>query len=221
VLRNAEGTFARRLKRWYRQELDFRLPDAVAEEVGNIASRHVIRTEDIEMQFTRRLNMRRENFAHGDSCWWTCYSGSRCLFKQNGGIGVRLFKQTCADTLFGRFWLVPMDGEFRGLHDPMEATQWMVFNSYADKGEGNGSGDLMEAAQLFGLFLAGGGKTGDGKGQEFPGTYKKVGIRVRWWEHNGANPYINNRTAVIVAPQAGAVIPDEVVLDWRYKCDCE
>jgi hypothetical protein len=87
------GNYTRRLRRYAHQTYKISLPDSLITEVGNVARAQSMGT-DVEVEFTRDLNMSASDFYHEASCWWSDYSESRCSLKSNGGIGMRSFGTT-------------------------------------------------------------------------------------------------------------------------------
>ena len=130
-----EGNFTKRLSKLAHKNYALKLPPTLVTRVGNIARDNSQGTE-IEIEFTRDLNLPAEEFYHEDSCWWQSYSESRCSLKNNGGIGLRTFGGTRLQPVSGRAWVMPLksdeEGNLSPTFDATAADAYMVFNGYGD-----------------------------------------------------------------------------------------
>lgn len=130
-----EGNFTKRLSKLAHKNHALKLPPTLVTQVGNIA-RDNSQGSEIEIEFTRDLNLPAEDFYHEDSCWWQSYSESRCSLKSNGGIGLRTFGGTKWEPVSGRAWVMPLradeDGALHPTFDAVSADAYMVFNGYGD-----------------------------------------------------------------------------------------
>lgn len=145
VWQTREGTFPKRLgKVLYKEYNKATLPDAVRAKVGNIA-REFSGATNVTVAFTRDLNQSASAFYNGGSCWWSEESRSRCVFKENGGIGMRTFDENGRVT--GRAWVLPIIRQENGhapTGDAQDADAFLVFNGYGEL-EGSKSARILAA----------------------------------------------------------------------------
>jgi hypothetical protein len=127
-----EGNFTKRLSKLAHKSQGLKVPPAMLSAVGCIA-RDNSHGSELELEFTRNLNLSAADFYHEDSCWWQSYSESRCALKTNGGIGMRTFQ---GDGVTGRAWVMPLradeDGGLEATFDSLTPDAFMVFNGYGD-----------------------------------------------------------------------------------------
>lgn len=99
-----EGNYTKRLSRMAYKKYAIKVPGTVLTHVGNVARDHSAPV-DFNIETTRMLNMSARKFGHDDSCWWQSYFASRCVFKTNGGFGIRAFEDR---RVVGRAWVMPL-----------------------------------------------------------------------------------------------------------------
>jgi hypothetical protein len=174
-----EGNFTKRLQRTAYNDYKVKLPSDLISLIGNIARDHSGGV-DYEIEVTRDLNLPPEAFAHEDSCWWGSYGSSRCLFKSNGGFGLRTFEPSdYGDTVEGRAWVMPLKKKSKyskyltPTFETMSPDAFVVFNGY-----GNLSG--YRAARIM-AHMAG-------------WTYRKIDFTCE-------PMYINGHLGYLVAPE--------------------
>lgn len=191
-----QGNYAKRLSRLAYKKHGIKIPPQVMTTVGNIARDHS-NAVDYSIETTRELNLPAQDFCHGESCWWTSYSESRCAFKTNGGFAIRTFGDRKRPT--GRAWVLPI----RKLEDsfprivPTFETQspdgYIVFNGY---GELNGYKPARILSHMTGM------------------TYRKISFAC-------SPMYVNNETAYLVAPEeiAEPYTDGDIDMDLRQHAD--
>jgi hypothetical protein len=167
----ATGNFPKRLSRLAYQRYQQKVTPQVMSHVGTIARNHSTAVS-VSIEFTRQLNLPASAFYHEDSCWWSCYSESRCVFKTNGGFGIRSFRDT--GEVSGRAWVLPLkkvNGNLMPTYDT-HAEMFVVFNGY---GALSGYAPARMLAHMTGM------------------TYRKCDF--------GADPMYVNSGGYLVAPE--------------------
>lgn len=171
-----QGNYAKRLSRMAYKSYHLKLTPEHMAAIGTIAREHSTPV-DFEVEVTRQLNLPASQFVHSDSCWWQSYGQSRCMFKTNGGFGLRTFEN---DRPTGRAWVMPLKKTTQygtetltPTFETMNPDAYVVFNSY-------GTIQGYTAARILSAM------TGM--------TYRKVSL-------GAGRMYINSDSGYIVAPE--------------------
>lgn len=176
VWQTKKGNFTRRLSSALHKAHAIKLPSHVISEVGNVARQHSSGSTAWQVEFTRNLNAPRDEFANGDSCWWSSHAWSRCCFKSWGGLGLRSYIDETVENCYpsGRAWVQPLDERLQPTHDAANAHAYVVYNGY---GRLEGYTAARIVAHLTGR------------------TYRKVTL-------SAGDQYVNSETGYLVADEA-------------------
>lgn len=170
-----EGNYTKRLSRANHKDGGEALTPEMMSQIGVIARDHS-KPVDHQIKVTRDLNLSASDFYHGESCWWSSHSESRCALKSNGGIGLRTFGDRGHVT--GRAWIMPLkvkDGAgLTPTTETLDPDAFVVFNGYGDL---SGYTAARIVAHMAGM------------------TYRKISFDV--------DPmYVNSNAGYLVAPEA-------------------
>lgn len=110
---NKQGKLLKRFAKFYKQETGTMLSDSLMGVIGDKLQYHVSQQGGVNeyfIDFTNRIEWNDGQFGKGDSCWWGCFSDSREVFTENGGWGIRFYRDSDDENGIGRCWILPRDG---------------------------------------------------------------------------------------------------------------
>lgn len=102
------GTLPKRISAYTYKKSGFKLPPAVLSEIGNIARRYTVGTNEYHFDFNTELDWNRGQFGDAGSCFWSERKGARPMIKDAGGYAIRFFRE--ADdpySGYARCWIIP------------------------------------------------------------------------------------------------------------------
>jgi hypothetical protein len=179
-----EGNFTKRLSRYAYKTYGLKVPAHVISGVGCIARDHST-SVDFEVEVTRELNQSPEEFAHEDSCWWQSYYEGRCALKNNGGFGLRTFKDNHYGHRYasGRAWVFPLKQDDQGLTPTFNTETpdaFVVFNGYGDL-SGYAAPRLL--SHMAGM------------------TYRRITFSCSVTDLDNEDMYVNGDSGYLIAPE--------------------
>ncbi len=128
-----QGTFPKRVARYYHRTYALRCPNVFVTELGNLARQHSDGGQTYVFEFVNRIDWQAGDFGDPGSCYWGENAGARLMLEANGGLAIRFYSGT-GRYGFARAWLVGIDDRL-----------WVIFNGYGMT--------TLHIARIFSLFV--------------------------------------------------------------------
>jgi hypothetical protein len=131
-----QGTFPRRVSRYYFKTYGLKCPDSFLREVGNIARAHSSGDEVESFDFDNQFDWNDGDFSDGGSCyWWNGRAGLEAL-RDNKFFAIRFYIAADSNVGIARAWVYPMS---------LDNSLFIIFNGYGYTS--------LTIAQIFARFM--------------------------------------------------------------------
>jgi hypothetical protein len=109
---NKKGRLLKRFARFYKDNTGKVLTDSQMGIIGDKLQFFISQdgSKDYYVDFTNVIDWDDGQFGKDDSCWWGCYDESKDIFTDNGGWGVRFYRDIEDEQGIGRTWILPRNG---------------------------------------------------------------------------------------------------------------
>lgn len=102
------GTLPKRISAYTYKNSGFKLPPAILSEIGNIARRYTVGSNEYHFDFNTELDWDRGQFGDSGSCFWSGRMGARPMIKDAGGFAIRFFREVNDPySGYARCWIIP------------------------------------------------------------------------------------------------------------------
>jgi len=114
-LDKTKGKITKRIRRFIKDNFDYKLSDKDISEIGNIIAENTINPSNVEFDFDENFCWSAGDFGDSGSCFWGSNREAKDMIQGADGFAIRTYQNDSGD---GRAWIIPHN---RG---------WVLFNGY-------------------------------------------------------------------------------------------